>query len=300
MAIASRLKRPVARQQTTLATTLQLLRFDVQRSLGMRRWWFIVPIFGIMGWIFADMLKYDYTSAGLPQLRPMNIWDVLPRFFAPGWVSTLLLGGGFVVLVGDGFLRDREQNTLALSIARVPSRTAWWAAKLGSLGVLALCYVALVTVAVLVGSAFSVPVALSDSPQSLIPTTGHDGWYFRLMNVPMPVFTLLMAIYSAFTLWVLGAVVVTASVIKQHIAVPLAIVVLWVLVGRTLDGVLPPQMVYAKLLYLPYFLGYDKHLEYSSMETLVQMPLVPFLVIALVILATAFVLGAWRLRRIDV
>jgi len=78
--------------------------------------------------------------------------------------------------VGDSFRRDRDQNTLALSIVCIPSRTAWWAA-VWFLAVYWLCYVVIVTTAALVGSGAPACLLHERQPTIISSNHGHDAWY---------------------------------------------------------------------------------------------------------------------------
>ncbi len=275
-----------------LGATWQLLWFDVLRSLGSWRWLLVPPLYGIIGTYYAGFLRFDFARQ---QPRSINIWDVPPAVVSNRNLNVWLVGLGFALLVGDNYLRDRDRNLLALTVSRASSHTAWWVAKIGSLGLLALCYVGLMFAAILLGSLFSVPWALHDSPQSRIPTTWNDLWYPRLMSVPMPLFVLLVGLYTAFALWIIGCLVLTISLVSQRAIMPLAFSVIWALASVELAAPVLSRLPYGLLLSMPYLITYAKH--FVPVE---RIPLSPFITVSFGVVLASVILGAWRLRRLDV
>lgn len=270
---------------------VHLILYDVRYSLSTWRWWFVAPVYGVLGTLYGGLIRFDFIKQ---QPRSVNIWDVPPVIVSNPWINVLLVAVGFVLLVGDSYARDRDQSLVALTLVRMPSRRLWWVAKLGAIGVLAAWYVTLMFGAILIGSSFSVPIAFTDSPQSLIPTTGTDGWYFRWMNVPMPLFVVLIAVYTTFTVWIVGVVALAAATVSQHIAVPLVVIVTWGISSLLLYARLLSRIPFGELLSLPYFITYAKHLSpYES----TSIPL--FAVVSLGMLGAAFMVGAWRLQTSD-
>lgn len=276
----------------SLSTIMRLVRFDVLRSLGSWRWLLVLPIYGLVGSFYGSLLKFDFTKQ---QPRSINLWDVPPVVVSDPFMTVWFVALGFALLIGDSFVRDYTQNTLALTLSRITSRTAWWTAKMISISVLALCYVVLMFGSILIGSLFSVPFAPHDSPSSLIPTTGSDGWYYRLMDVPMPLFVLLVGAYVAFALWIIGAVVVGSSLMSQRSFIPFAVMLVWALVGRALRPLVLSAFPYGRLLDVSYFISYAKHLTPYE-----HTPFPVFLLVALSALVVITVVGAWQLHRIDI
>jgi hypothetical protein len=279
------------RGKSAVLATLRLMLFDVLRSLGTWRWLFVPPVYALIGAYYGGLLEFDFDRQ---QPRSINLWDVPPAVVSNRNLNVWLVGLGFALLVGDSYLRDRDRNTLALTLGRAPSRTAWWVAKMGAIGLQSLCYVGLMFAALLTGSLFSVPFALGDSPQSSIPTNWNDLWYPRMMSVPMPLFVLLVGLYTAFALWIIGCVVMTSALLAGRAIVPLATSVVWALASVELAPVLS-GLPYGLLLSMPYFITYAKHFLPRD-----GTPFWLFITASLGLLLSLVALGAWRLQRLDV
>jgi len=293
MANIDRRGRPFEQHRPSQLSPLwHLIMYDVRHSMAGWRWWILLPVYGALGMLYAGMIRFDYVRQ---QPRNVNIWDVPPAIVSNPWINVWLVATGFVLLIGDGYVRDRDQNILALTLIRMPSRLIWWSAKLGAVGLLAVYYVTVVFGAILIGSAFSVPIESSDSPQSLIPTTGTDGWYFRLMSVPMPLFVILVGLYTAIALWVVGSIALVSSVLTKHMLVPLVLVITWGISSLLLWARLLRQLPFGELLSLPYFITYAKH--FSPHE---RIPVSLFAVVSLGMLGIILVVGTWRLQKSDV
>jgi hypothetical protein len=280
-------------QRSVIGAVLHLMRFDVLRSLGTWRWVLVLPIYGLVGSFYSRQLTFDFSQQ---YPRSINLWDVPPAVVSNEFLNVWFVAIGFMLLVGDNYLRDRQQHMFALLLTRMPSRTAWWIAKVGTLGVLALCYAGLIFGAILVGSLFSVPFALHDSPASLIRTTGQDGWYVRPMGTPMPLFVLLITLYTAFVLWIIGCVVLASSLVWQRAIAPLTVILVWGVISENLTPRVLSGVSAAKLLNLSYLVTYAKHFSTIPGQ---RIPLLPFAVVSTGALLMTITFGAWRLQRLD-
>lgn len=273
---------------------IRLAYFDVLRSIGTWRWLLVLPIYGLIGVFYGGYLSYDFVNQ---QARSINLWDVPPAIVSNRFFNVWFVTTGFALLVGDGFLRDYHQHTLALLLSRSPSRATWWIAKVSATGVLALCYTSLMFVAILSGSLFSIPFGLVDSPASLIPTSGYDGWYYRLMGVSMPSFVLLCGLYTAFVLWIIGSVVLTTSLVWRHMIAPIAVILIWGIVSENISPSIVSAVPFLKLVNLSYLVAYSKHLSTLPDE---RIAILPFVMVSVGALLAIVAVGARRLRRLDV
>jgi hypothetical protein len=222
------------------------------------------------------------------------MWDA--PLSMPLEISQLLflLVLGFSFLIGDLYVRDVESGTAAMTVLRSRSRTRWWLAKVLSLGVLALLFATVGFITVLAVSAVRLPVSWEPSTAAEL-SYGSAALYPRFAEWPMPVFFAFVVLYTALTLWAVGAVLLVVSVFFTRLIVPISVIILWVMV----DGLLVP-------VYLPrnglglldplYHVSYAIHFGGSG-TGLVSWYISGLLVVAT--LALVLLLGAAKVSRTD-
>lgn len=166
-----------------------------------------------------------------------------------------------------------------------------------SLAPTALFYSVLAYVSALAGSALLLPIALRPSRAAAVPWGEETALYPRFEIMPMPLFCLVVVLYTAFALWAVGSLVLVASAMYPHALVPLAAGLAWIVVGSQLEE--PFFYWQGPMLLNPiYHATYVSHFGTGSSFTLA-----PWLYAGLVLggtLFVAFVAGAWRVRQADV
>lgn len=223
--------------------------------------------------------------------RESNLWDLFPLLLAerPGLLWGLALG--FTLMVGDALVRARSSGSAALALSHVPSRTSWWATRLGAMGLGAAAYVVVFTTTTLLVAAFTLPLSLEPSPTATTQVF-EDMLYPRWPDMPMPLFTLVIAAHAALGLWLLGALIELASLFSRHPLVPLLGAIGWMVL--CVPGLAHLWEGAVRWLDLARVLSYTTLLDPQGLT-------VPaFLLGWGAVMAAIFFAGAWRLRRMDI
>ncbi|NOK60855.1 MAG: hypothetical protein GFH27_549289n162 [Chloroflexi bacterium AL-W] len=266
------------------------LSFHTLYSLSNWRWWLVPILFGVAGFLRGDNISF--SDAQLVN-RSINVWDALALMHVHAFYLAWLYVLGFVFVIGDNVIRERDEGMIALTFALMPSRTVWWIAKLSALGILALCYVGIGLVFSLLGSVTQLPFSWQDSPAALSAPNPSILWYERDFSIPMPLFVLLINGYIACMLWVIGCIVMTVSLLVPKTFIPFGFIVLWILASFLFDSILLNNLPYGLLLDVSYFVSYAKHFDY-------YIPLPLFILIICFVLGTTLLVGMARLRSLDV
>ncbi|NOK62615.1 MAG: hypothetical protein GFH27_549333n103 [Chloroflexi bacterium AL-W] len=230
---------------------VQTILFIALRNFTWR-WLFVPPVFLLAGWLYVDDIQFDLL-AQFP--RAVNIWDIPPAMLVDqlhvAWIFIL----GFIIVVGDNYIQDREMNTIALVLQRTQSRAKWWLARILALGMLAISFVALAFLFSMIGSAFQVPITLQDSPSAL--NTGEAGMPGpaspRWQHIPMPLFVVFVGVYTAFGLWFVASIVVTISLIYPHPYLPIGFILTWLISSFSIS-----HLAIADQFDVMYFVSYRK------------------------------------------
>lgn len=199
------------------------LQYDTVRGLASWRWLAVPVVFAAACWNEISSLRLDSGARA-----PLNVWDG-PLSMLQNTTLVVFLALGFLLVVGDGYARDRARGTVALTIIRTRSRTTWWLAMVGSIGVLALVFSALGLFASLLVSAVRLPLELDASPAAHVAWGAEGSLYPRFAGMPMPLFFGFVVLYTAAGLWALGGIILAVSVLEPQPYVPIAAAILWVL-----------------------------------------------------------------------
>lgn len=280
-----------------LAQLLRLTALDALRGVGSWRWLAVPPVFALVAWQEADAIRYQYAPG-----RDAAAWDIPLSMLLNQTAVLLAVALGFMVLVGDLYVRDREAGYAALTLTRARSRVGWWLAKVGAVGVLALVFVAigLGTALIVGGLRFGWALGPSDAarpPAGVVADEAAVGaLYPRPEGLPVPVFFAVVAAYTALALWPLGVTLLAASLVVPRAFVPLLLAALWVLAGLTVAPVTRIREGVARLDPLG-------HIVYAVHFDLGLQAGVPWSQ-SLAVLGGAVggfaLFGAWYLRRCDV
>jgi hypothetical protein len=265
--------------RATLVMTLQSFTW---------RWLCAPPVFLLAGWLRVSDIDFDLVSQ-LP--RTINIWDIPPSMLVTRIYLSWLVVLGFIILVGDIYLQERELNIVPLMLSRLHSRTQWWLARIATLGVLAFCFVILAFVCSLLGSALRAPVSLQDSPASLIPpgSATPNPAFQRWYTIPMPIFVIIVGLYTAFGLWIIAAFIMTLSLIWSQVYVPVGFALSWIILSSYIANT--PILEQFDIAYIvSYEKFFSPRLPLSSLT---------FTILSIVFFVGFIYFGAWRAQRID-
>lgn len=276
-----------------MAQGLRLLPVEVARAAGSWRWLAVPPVFFGAGWLGSENAAFNYAAQ---QPRQANLWDAPLIMMTNNSVLIFACTLGFVLVVGDLYVRDRSSGAAAMTLVRTRSRASWWAAKVGALGPAALAFSALAFLSALAAGAIRLPLAGGWSPAARIPWGNPAAIYPSFGYLPPPVFLLLVVAYTALALWAIGAVVLAVSTFYPHMVTPLAAGLAWTITGsslvaplylRTGAGTLDPQ----------FRLNYAIH--FATDGGSMAMPWLISLAVGGASLLVATLGGVWRLRRTD-
>jgi len=202
---------------------VRIVRYDALCGLASWRWLAVPAVFALACWNEVSSLLAQKGRA------PVNAWDGPLSMLQDQPLVIFVLGLGFLVVAGDRYSQDRSRGTVALTIIRTRSRTAWWLGRVASAGVLALAFSALGLGSALLTSAIRLPLELGPSVAAQVPSDMKGALYPSFDGLPMPVFFGFVVLYTALALWPLGALILAASVLRPAPYVPIGIAMLWVL-----------------------------------------------------------------------
>jgi len=262
-------------------TLARMVAIDARNGIIAWRWLLALLAFTTAAVVDADMLKGSFRRHGIA--RPVDVWDLFPAMLINELFLIWLLGLGFMLLVGDSYLRERERGAVTLCILRMPSRTLWWLGKMGSLGVMSLCFGG-------GGLALTLLAGVFLAPPGSVPLLGREGLpgMYPRADLFVPAYVLLLAGYTAWALWIIACAIVLLSVFIPHKATVLAASLLWVTVS--LPWIRPMYQGHARLLSLDYFITAAKHDVPDSMS------FQAYFVISASAAVLMAIAGSWRLR----
>lgn len=276
---------------------LRIAALDVLRQLVQGRWRAVLPIFVVVGYSWVPSIEFDFE---MQTTRNINVWDVpaaiLTNPFSLSWMYLV----GFTLLVGDSLVRDREQGTVLSVMVRVPSRSAWWLAKVLAVFSLAQLYVMTSFVGLMLGAFMhGVPLAMHDSPTALMLVAEHplSPLYFRAKGIPMWLYVPGLGLYSAFALSTIEVLVLSISLFWSRFYVPLFATGGLIAIGMVSGKSLVSHSIFSSMVDTSYFLSYVKHFTQDIFPCVITLSC--FLVMACLMLCAFVAAGAWRLRNLD-
>ena len=112
------------------------------------------------------------------------------------------------------------------------------------------------------------------------------------LQMPIPVFSFLLALYTAWGLWIAGSLVMLVSTFFKNTAVLLGTIAGWVLLSLALgwDTYWPWQ----RFLFVGELIGHHKHLGERAIS------LQTFFLGSTAMLVAIALIGSWRMRREEV
>lgn len=247
------------------------------------RWALVTAVFTLAAGLVADTLQYSFNTDHIP--RPVDVWDIFPALLRHTYVLHFIFAFGFLLFVGDHYHRQRDLGTSTLFAVRMPSRSLYWLGNIGAIGIHAFLFMlACLLISLLVGF-IMVP------PSSLWPMLSRET--VRQLTIPVqmpiPVFSFLLALYTAWGLWIAGAVVMLVSTFFKNTAVLLGTIAGWVLLSLALGWNI--RWSWERFLYIGELIGHHKHLGERAIS------LQTFFLGSTVMLIAIALIGSWRMRR---
>ncbi|HMY15260.1 MAG TPA: hypothetical protein PKA58_02975 [Polyangium sp.] len=250
------------------------------------RWALLVALFALAAGLVADTLQYLFDTDHIS--RRVDVWDIFPALLRHMYVLHFLFCFGFLLFVGDHFHRQRDLGTSTLFAVRMPSRRLYWLGNMGAIGINAFLFMLACWLISLFVGFIMVP------PSSLWPMVSRDTVRPLAipLQMPIPVFSFLLALYTAWGLWIAGSVVMLVSTFFKNTAVLLGTITGWVLLSLALSW--NTYWPWQRFVYIGELIGHHKHFG----ERAISLPTF-FLGSSLMLMAIALI-GSWRMRREEV
>lgn len=204
---------------------LRLLLFQVLRNVVSWRWLCLPFVFMAVAYHDArDFLRYGIHGAKLHS----NIWDTLPSLLNNRILCPWLFFGGFVFVVGDLVLKQRESGLGNLALLRIRSRTFFWLSVMLATCLLALGFMITAGLASLAGGSLAgLPIELHQSELARSWPNHPDS---------MVVFNVALWFYTACPLAMAGCTVILVSQFSSNAKVPFLFAFAWLLAGVIIDN----------------------------------------------------------------
>ncbi len=269
----------------TLRAIGRSTRLSITSSFVLWRWALLFALFILTAFLVEDTLDFYFRDGHVA--RKVDAWDIFPTIVSHTYVVHFLFAFGFLLLIGDLYHREREQGTAALLTVRMPSRPVYWLGKMGALGINACAFVGLsFVISLLVGFIIAPPSTM----WPMLPRPNIRALEMHV-HMPLPVYSLLLAAYTAWGLWVGGSVILLLSLFVRNTAIILGAIAGWVLLSMSGDWYFGG---YIKLFLIGHILGmYKHHGEYA-----ISMPV--FFAFTTTVLISTALIGSWRMRREEV
>lgn len=187
-----------------------LVKFHVAASLTGRGWLLIAPVF-FLAFVSSIVEKRHYHKWWNPveMDASSNLWDVGLGFFENIYNDVFLILIGFMLLVGDDFIRGHHDGTLRSTLLLSRSHTFWWYAKVVSFGIRALVYMSLIFLAMMAASlVMGVPFGLDNSDASIrmAGLSAVERWYRMPKGWSTMGYTAFSFLSMAFAIWIIAVV----------------------------------------------------------------------------------------------
>jgi hypothetical protein len=250
------------------------------------RWALLTALFALAAGLVVDTLQYFFTLRKIT--RPVDVWDIFPTLLRHTYVLHFLFAFGFLLLVGDHYHRQRDQGTAALFAIRMPSRRLYWLGNMGAIGIMAGLFIGVCWLMSLLVGFIMVP------PPSLWPMLPRENPSFLNVSVhmPAPIYSLLVAAYTAWGLWIGGSAILLVSTFFRNTAVVLGAIAAWVL--ASLSASWYGESFTMRFLCIGELIGHHKHRGEHPMS------LGTFFAGSATMLVLIAVIGSWRMRREEI
>jgi hypothetical protein len=219
---------------------IALVKFHVAACLTTPRWLVVAPVYVLAFISLIHHNRRDEATFNPVQMGSnANVWDVGLTFLNDIFNDCFLILLGFILLVGDDFVRDYNAGTLrsTLLLSRSPQR--WWYTKVVSIGVRAIAYMSIIFVSMIIAAlVMRIPLELGSSEASVaIAKLRQVGrWY----DLPPTWSTSRYAMFSFFSLtfsiWIIAVVQqVTSLFVFPNRRIPFIVFFAWLILGFSLN-----------------------------------------------------------------
>jgi len=213
---------------------LALVKFHVAACITTVRWR-IVPPFYLIAFISFIVDNRRDQLFGEKLGDDANLWDVGLWFLNDVFNDGFLILLGFMLLVGDDIVRGDKDGTLRSTLLLSRSTLRWWGTKVGSMAVLALAYMSLVSISMMVASlVMGVPVGLQNSVASMRNAGLHikHPWYILPAGWSTMGYYFFCIFSLAFTMWVIVVVQQALSLfVFPNRRIPFIVFFVWMMLG---------------------------------------------------------------------
>lgn len=250
------------------------------------RWALALATMALAAGTMSNTLQYPFKEARIG--RHVDVWDIFPALLRHAYVLQFLFALGFLLFVGDQYHRQRDLGTSTLFVVRVPSRRLYWLGNMGAMGIQALVFMLASWAVSLVVGFILVP------PTSLWPMMSRETIPALAISVqmPIPVFSLLLALYTAWGLWVAGSLVMLVSTFFRNTAVLLGTIAGWILLSLVLGWNI--RWPWERFLYIGELIGHHKHFGEHAIS------IGAFFLGSTAMLVAIALIGSWRMRREEI
>ncbi len=250
------------------------------------RWALVTALFALAAGLVTDTLRHFFTLRKIT--RPVDVWDLFPALLNHTYVLHFLFAFGFLLLIGDHYHRQRDQGTAALFAIRMPSRNLYWLGNMGAIGIMAALFMGICWLMTLFVGFIMVP------PSSLWPMLPRENLsYLNVpVHMPAPIYSLLVAAYTAWCLWIGGSAILLVSVFFRNTGVVLGAIAAWVLASLALSGNI--RWRWEHFVYIGELIGHHKHRGDRAIS------LGTFFIGSSIMLVLIAALGSWRMRREEI
>lgn len=270
----------------TLRTLRRSTRLCLHSGFVRWRWALLIAVFFLSALLVTDILRHTFSEYKVG--RPVDVWDLYPALLSHTYSLHFLYAFGFLVLVGDQYHRQRDQGTATLFATRMPSRTTFWLGNVAAVGIMALAFASLsFVISFLIGLILTPPSTLWPMlPRETLSVLSIP------VTIPLPIYSLLLVLYTAWGLWIGGATILLLSAFFRNTAIVLAGIAAWIFVS--LGGTWELSSPYMRFFCIGYLINQNKHFDEwpMSMGSFFTMSTLMLVVITLV--------GAWRMEREEI
>jgi hypothetical protein len=264
----------------------RITRLHFHSGFVLWRWALITAIFALAGGLCVDILRHHFNELRIS--RQVDVWDIFPALSSHNYIEHFLLAFGFLLFVGDRHHRQCNQGTALLFAIRAPSRSLYWLGTMGALGLDALFFMSICFVTTFVIGCIAAP------PESLWPMLPRETIAPLRVSVemPLPLYSLLLMVYTAWGLWIGGSIVVLVSTFFRNTAILLGVIAGWVVLSLIGSGNV--RFAFERFLFIGELIGHHKHDGKPAMSLGTF-----FLGSTLMLVLIAFI-GSWRMGREEI
>jgi hypothetical protein len=250
------------------------------------RWILLTALFAISAGLVENIVS-DYFELK-KVARPVDTWDLFPAIVSHTYTLHFLLAFGFLLLIGDHYHRQQAQGTAALFAIRMPSRRTYWLGNMGAIGLMAALFVGTCWLMTFLVGLILVP------PSTLWPMLPRETIkpLMTSVHLPAPVYSLLLAAYTAWGLWIGGSAILLLSLFVRNTAVVLGAIAAWVMLSLS--------ATWFGEAFVMHFVCIGDLISTHKHDGEYAMSLGTFFACSTAMLIVIAMIGSWRIRREEI